>query len=529
MRFSRALSFLLFFGFFCTAALCCLADDAHLVGKRGDILVVYPDEAVKRGQADNLSAIAQVMFSLRYRVDWVEAGNAGKEIAHYDKVIWCATVPTERMDTDILRDYEGYLLVLGQSAGMERFGLQTIPGLEGDLIGAAEYLFPDNLPFRSSVEVLNVGMIPDADYKNGSVDILGNTVPLVSGTERVRYIPLTDFTTAFGKALLMQEFEQWFWLWDVGMHTWAEHLVLDAVYPFSDPYRLRDMVETMVKLKMNFVISVMPIYDHAEYPAMQRFCEVLRFAQANGGAVILHSPVIQGGVDAEALSRNLTIAAKNYLDNGIYIMGLEIPSEWVFNEDVIGLLGRSRTLFFSELNAFENHSVSEYNKDAYLELGNRQIVPALKLDETGVSHIARCSTAVYLDMGMTTDDVIYSVIDAVKDAPIPMQSLWDMEQAVYFDESRYLTWNHNTLIVNGEQKFNVYEPKEIDEKFDYKRNIYYRFVANLANQNRFLIGVSSVVLMLFIFLVFQSRKQMHKRFLKKAPDVTGGEEPDVSS
>jgi hypothetical protein len=210
-------------------------------------------------------------------------------------------------------------------------------------------------------------------------------------------------------------------------------------------------------------------------------------------------------------------------------MGLEIPSEWVFNEDIIGLLGRSRTLFFSELNAFENHSVSEYNMDAYLELGNRQIVPALKLDETGVSHIARCSTAVYLDMGMTTDDVIYSVIDAVKDAPIPMQSLWDMEQAVYFDESRYLTWNHNTLIVNGEQKFNVYEPKEIDENFDYKRNIYYRFVANLANQNRFLIGVSSVVLMLFIFLVFQSRKQMHKRFLKKAPDITGGEEPDVSS
>ena len=116
---------------------------------------------------------------------------------------------------------------------------------------------------------------------------------------------------------------------------------------------------------------------------------------------------------------------------------------------------------------------------------------------------------------MKTNEEIFSVFNAVKDAPIPMQSMWDMEQALYFDEFKYLTWDKNTLIVNGTQQFNVYEPAEIDEKFDYKRNIYYRFVTNLTQQNHFLIGMSGVVLVLFIFLVFQSRQQMRKRFLKK--------------
>ena len=95
-----------------------------------------------------------------------------------------------------------------------------------------------------------------------------------------------------------------------------------------------------------------------------------------------------------------------------------------------------------------------------------------------------------------------------------------MEQSLYMDESKFLTWDRNTLIVNGEQRFKNYEPQETEENYDYKRNIYYRFVTNLARQNRFLIAVSGIVLLLFIFLVVQSRHQMRKRFLKSIPKET---------
>lgn len=524
MKFDPVRVCLLFIALFCMAVLQVNAEDEETVPEYGEILVVYPEEAVRRGRADNLSAIAQVLFGMRYRVDWSEAGEAGDKIEHYDKVIWVNTAESERMDSAVLDGFEGYLMVLGQAKGVESFGIYPEPALTGSLIGTGEYMFDDNFQAHVSVETLNAGVYREPSYSNGNVSVLGETIPLVSGMGKVHYIPLIDYTTNFAKALLTQEIGKWLWQWSSPMHAWSQHVVLDAVYPFTDPYRLKEIVEYMVDLKMNFVISVMPIYEHEDYPAMQRFCEVLRFAQANGGGIILHAPIIQTSVAADTLSLHLTTAFDNYLKNGVWVLGMEIPSEWAFHEDLLNILGRTRTLFFSELDAFESRPVSEYDMTAFLNCGNQQVVPAFRLDETGISHTARFSTAVYVNLDMTKDDVLYSVIDAVKDAPIPMQSLWDMEEMFYADNFEYLTWDRSTLIVNGTQQFNVYEPAEISENYDYKRNIYYRFVTNLANQNHFLIGLSGVVLALFIFLVFQSRQQMHKRFLKKIPEQSEGKE-----
>ena len=206
-------------------------------------------------------------------------------------------------------------------------------------------------------------------------------------------------------------------------------------------------------------------------------------------------------------------------DKNVYPLALEVPSEWLFREDLLPILGRYKTLFLSDMDAFSSHAPKEYGLMDYLLLGSQQIVPAVKLDETGVSHLARCATAVYLDLGMTEDEQLLSVIEAARNAPIPMQSLWGMDQAAYTNDGFFLTWDQNTLLVNDEQRFLVYTPQTFDREFDYKRNEYYRFVANLNNQNHFLIGVSVVVLVLFLALGYQSRKQMHRRFLKKQANL----------
>ena len=67
-----------------------------------------------------------------------------------------------------------------------------------------------------------------------------------------------------------------------------------------------------------------------------------------------------------------------------------------------------------------------------------------------------------------------------------------------------------------------------EEPFDYRRNEYYRFVANLNNQNHFLIAVSGAVLVLFLALARQSRRQMHRRFLRKKAE-TAGKDANVGS
>lgn len=487
------------------------------------ILVVYPEEMDRRTGPDNLSSLAQVLLSLRYTADYVEAAKAAEAIGRYENVIWFAASDSKRMDPAVLKGYTGRLLALGQGTGLEAFGIYPRTDMPQDAGAVAEYTFIDDYAFRSSVLLMNPSVVPDAVYSAGWLNASGQTAPLTSGRDGVYYIPLMDYTENFAKAVLMQEIAQWLWPYESRMHTYTEHLVLSELYPFSDLYRLRDLVQYMVDQKMNFVLSVMPIYDHADYPAMQQFCEVLRFAQANGGAVVLHAPIVQNGIDAETLSAKLTEAIKNYLNHDVYLLGMEIPSEWLFREDLRSIVGRNKTIFLSEMDAFASHAVSEYRLEQYINLGSQQIAPAIRLDELGVSHLARCSSAVYLNMGDTEDKDLYAAIDAVKNAPIPMQSLWDMEETVYADEGQYLIWDKNTLTVNGEQRFNVYTPRETDENFNYRRDVYYRFVANLTQQNYYLIGLSTVVLIVFLALGRRSRKQMHKRFLKKIVPEEGKE------
>ena len=492
-----------------------------------EILVVYPEEADRRAGEDDLAALARALLCLQHTADFVEAGDAAAVIGDYENVIWCATVRSDRMDPAILDGYAGGLLALGSARGLERFGIRPAEGLSGEQIGVARRAFVDGATFSASLPLLDPGTVDDAIGTDGSLEVLDARLPLAAGGDGVRYVPLVDYTTPFAQAVLTQEIAQWLWRFDSQIHTYTEYVVLDAVYPFADPYRLRDIVDYMLGKKMPFVISVMPIYDHADYPAMGRFCEVLRYAQANGGAIIMHAPIVQNGIDAAELAARLSTATRSYLDHGVYPLALEAPSQWLFDASLRGVLGRYRTLFISDLDAFASHGAGEYNLGDYIRMGSRQVVPALKLDETGISHLSCCATAVYLDFSALPDETLISAIDAAKDAPIPMQGLWDMEQTAYMDDG-LVTWDGGTLLVDGEQRFNVYEPSAADDApFDYRRNVYYRFVADLANQNHLLIGVSAGLLVLFMLLGWRSRRQMHRRFIKRKPEGAGGGNGDV--
>ena len=494
----------------------------------GEVLVIYPEEADQRTKEDPLSALAQVLLSLRVQADFVEAGEAAGRAGQYDRVIWCNTTATNRMDPGLLEGYEGSLLVMGQAAGLEAFGLRAEPGWEGSSMGVGRTVFDDDVPFVHSVPLLNAGALPEASYTNGTLTSRGGVLPMASGNGQAHYLALTDYGDAFSRSVLLQEIAQWLWPYESRMHLYTAYVVLDGVYPFYDPYRLKDLVDYMVERKMVFVISVMPVYEHADYPAMAQFCEVLRYAQANGGAIILHAPIIQNGTEPEELAEHLTTATCHYFDQNVYPLALEIPSEWLFREELQPILGRYRTLFLSDMNAFAQHSPGEYSLGSYLRLGSQQIVPAARMEETGISHQARCATAIYLDLGTTADEALITTIEAARNAPVPMHSLWGMDQAVYTNDGFFLTWDQNTLTVNGEQRFPIYIPMNEEEPFDYRRNEYYRFVANLNNQNHFLIAVSGAVLVLFLALARQSRRQMHRRFLRKKAE-TAGKDANVGS
>ena len=489
-----------------------------------DILVIYPSSMNIRNGADNLSALAQVITSLGYTADFADMESGRAEVWKYAHMIFLNCEDVERDSYSLADGFSGQMMVLGSADHFRSLGLSV----EETNAERAEttYAFPDSTVFHANIRIDHPGSFEHADYTRGWVQTSDGTSPLVSGEKKNRYIAIMDYTSEFAKAVLTQEIANWLWPYESRMHVYTEYVVLDEVYPFEDPYRLREFVDYMVEKKMSFVISVMPIYQNQDYPAMQQFCEVLRFAQANGGSIVLHAPIVQNGINAEELSMKLTEAACSYFENEVYPIALEIPSEWIFREDLIPLIGRNRTVLFSDNDAYANHSPAEYSLQNFISLGNLKIFPAIRLEDTGVSHLSVNSTAVYLNLAEMEDEEIYKEIDAAKNAPIPMQSLWDSEQALFFDEGNVLYWNRSSLLINGEQKFLDYEPKEYDSQHDYQRNVYYRFVANIRNQNYFLIGISLVIVILFLVMGYYSRRQMHRRFLVPVKKSGKGKEKD---
>ena len=285
---------------------------------------------------------------------------------------------------------------------------------------------------------------------------------------------------------------------------------------------------------MNYVLSVMPLYRHSDYPGMKQFCEVLRYAQAHGGTVILHSPIIQNGVETNELQESLTSAFESYIENDVYPIALSIPSAWIFDDDLHETLGRYRTLFLEDTAAFSEKSgdtlASACNR--FLSLGTQLFTPAIPLDDTGVSYLDTCATAVYVN-AEEDDEKIGRIIGAARYSPVSMESLWDMDQAVYTNRSHYLTWNGENLVCDGEAVSLAYHPKPYDEHFNYKRNVYYRATADLAHENVLLIFFSLAVMILFVVLILAARRQMERQFLlrkrsDRPPDAAdpGGYHPE---
>lgn len=481
-----------------------------------DVLVIYPAEAEGRGES--LAGIAQVVFSLGLSADYRRSDRVGS-LSGWENVIWCGIIP-DRMPPRALSAYSGRLLLLGAADGLEDFGVKS-SATEQAVIGVASYTFEDGKRFQSSVPINAPGFSDRAGSTAGSLEFQGGQVPLATSLGSVRYVALTDYSTEFAKAVLAEEMSRWLWPYESAMHTYAQYLVLDEVYPFTDPERLWGVVKRLTELRMDYIISVMPIYEHADYPAMRQFCEILRYAQANGGTVILHAPITQNTLLPDQLAQRLTDATRSYLDNDVYPIALEIPSEWLFRPELIDLLGRYRTLFFSDMDAFSHYSPARFGSTEYFRKGFRQIVPTLRLEDSDSPHQARFSSSSILRLDELTDEELYAAIDTIKNAPFPVQSLWEMDQAVYLNGGGTILWDGHTLRVDGKESSRSFEPGEPVENYNYKRDIYYRFVADLSNQNYLLIGLSAETVLIFMLLVLRARRQMHRRFLHPKPAEEG--------
>jgi hypothetical protein len=482
----------------------------------GQILLLYAKTPTEQ-QTKNIAVIADAATALGYSLDFGTWAQCTDVLNKYSFVIcYDLDAPDDAFWTRLVA-YTGKLFVLGGEEPT-RFWTTKVGAFNGTeqsgaFSGHASYSFTSNNTeesFTALTDAKHLLFFTESEYENGSFYTNNNEAPLFVQADGIRYCPLTDFTDEVLHAAFIQELNNWLWQYLDMPTSYPQYLVLDAVYPFMPTDQLMERVDACIEASMPFVISVMPIFQNAEYPAMQQFCEVLRYAQANQGAVILHAPLSNTGTfDRETLQELLTTATEAYTTWGVYPLGIEVPQSWTQDEEMLELLKRYRTVFVYDDGTEPTIDLSTHKNLLYYNY-HQLILPLLALDDTGLSYLSNYSSALYID-SLSDMDELSTQLERMKNSRVPLKSLWSLSHSVWCDNF-YLSYTGDTLTVNGVEQDLRYTPEMPIEDFDYNRDILYRITVSLEKQNKGVIVFACGTALLFLCFILYARIVNRRRF-----------------
>lgn len=381
--------------------------------------------------------------------------------------------------------------------------------------GVLHYAFSGGDLFEENVNVENIALFQTEDKCEGRITVRDQEYPFCCQIAGVQFVSVTSFAgSELAQSAFLQELRDWMWTYLDTPPDYSQYLVLDCVYPFMDAEYLLEKINVLVEEEVPYVISVMPIYENTSYPAMVQFCQVLRYAQQNGGFIIMHAPIIHAvNKDKDELYEVLTEGLNAYLENGVYPLGIEVPISWTFDDYYLEILKRYQTVF-----VYNDEESSGFKLDAgYNKLVfnyHQLVMPVIPLDKTEISYLTCYSAAIYLDSIKTDTEHIREVIEIIKNERIPFQDLWALNHSVWANDI-YLNYEDNVLYLNDKIVEITYEPIEYDEEYDYNRDIIQRITISLKNQNKALIILTAVIVVLFTSLIAYLRINNRRSFFYK--------------
>lgn len=489
--------------------------------EKGDILIIYSDGS----DEETLTMVHNMVELLTYQSFKISYGSASESMDHLDQFSYviCYDLTTYPKDfTEKLNQYEKtytglskggspHILFVGNGY-LKSYLDETRRVGDYELInsstGKISYSF-DGLTDQTGIVKDNYYLfLKNVSYQSGSLAVDGKQGYACAGNGAITHIPMADLNNHLVKAIFIKEAAQWKWPFHGEPNIFAQYIVIDKVYPYEDPDKLLEVVKLLADEKTPFVISVMPMYVNGDYPAMTRFCEILRYAQANEGSVIINAPINQmTPFQKDTVVEYLGQALEIYNKQGVYPLALEVPHNWLFNEDTIEIMSHFKTIVTSE------------EEDSYIEPsgmmvnqvykdGHQWIGSSVALDDLGTSYVSAYSAAVNISLKEDTAEIL-KVINACRSSSIPLKSLWDMDHS-YWTEKILMTYNDHSLVLNDKKKDLSFVPSTYAEKYNYHRNMLQRFSRDLTSQNRmliFMVGITSLLFVLFIFLArFYNRR-----------------------
>ena len=490
------------------------AAQAEAPAETAQVLLVYDVRNPAMSEED-VERFCTMMTAMGKSLDFGDIRDCMGALAQYEYVVCYRLEEIDANGLKALCAYEGRLMIMG-SGLMKRYLIEMGQAerivRESELDrGVLRYGFSAGALFEEIVEAENMTLFEAEQESAGTMTTQRQAYPFFSRIAGVCFTPVTDLSSELAQAAMMQELTSWMWPYDDAPPDYGQYLVLDAIYPFMDARALLEKIDALIDAGVPYVLSVMPVYQNTSYPAMVQFCQVLQYAQQNGGFVVLHAPIIQAvSRDEEELYQVLTDALRAYTENGVYPLGIEVPVSWTNDGFYLNVLRRYRTVFVRDTGESSGFRL-DAGHNALHDNAHQLVMPSIALDKTGASYLTCYPSAIYLDAYRTDADQIRELVSRLKGQRVPFQNLWELEHSVWANDLN-LRYEGKRLYLNGEAVDRAFEPVAFDEEYDYNRNIINRITVSIQSQNRWLTAATALIVAMFAVFMIYLRRQSKRSF-----------------
>ncbi|NFQ11055.1 DUF2334 domain-containing protein [Clostridium sp. CMCC3677] len=286
------------------------------------------------------------------------------------------------------------------------------------------------------------------------------------------------------------------------------YFYLNEVTPFNDLNILFEEIDYLKEMGIRFFIEVLPVFKNENLPAMNRFAEVLRYAQANGGEIVLAlPPLVSLNVQGKDIEEKVDLGFKNYINYWIYPTAISISDYWLYRDDLKELLKKTDTIFIDSNIDIGILELDKYNIPSY-----KNIIEKVNLDNGSNLHN---NIAVNISSKLSINEFKNKVKELL-DKDIYFKDTDDISSSITIDNLNVKS-NKNGIFLNDK---NVTQLQFVDsEKYKaavngYENQRHKDVNISLDKTNKILVIISTVVVILFIIIVLISFNIDKRKFLK---------------
>lgn len=292
-----------------------------------------------------------------------------------------------------------------------------------------------------------------------------------------------------------------------------KYLILDEMYLIDDLNDAIKKIDYLYNLGIPFIISSMPIFSNTDIEAVQRYCEVLRYAQSKGGSIILHFPDINKedslNINMDSLINKMKISYDSLINYKVYPRAIDIPEELLYHERINNYLELTDTLFLDI-----NTNKINLSKDNIKLISMNNLIEKIPYDKFDKERSYKSNIGIAITANIEFN-TFKDILQLLEKREVYFNDLSYLDTSFSIGENQIKSENSNLYLNNKNvtvQRFISRE--EFKSMFSNEENIKEEVSIDLSNFNKVLIVITSVASLIFIIIAIRSRKIDRDKFFK---------------